>query len=270
MKYIGAHIILSVGAIIMGAPLILLLVSATYEGGLGFGTAPAIIPGNGFGANLARLRELISPDLGGPGMGRMFMTSLIAGSGVALLTTALTFFAAYALVFFRLSIGRLIFGATILTLYFPIESRMIPTFEVAASLNLVDTRLGLILPVLPLALGTFIFRQHMAAMPKEYLEAARLDGATPIIYLRDFVLPLSLAPIGAVLIITFLFGWNQYLWPLMISIENRQFTIMRGFSILGSGSGASMVLASLSIIPPLLLVIGFQRLLARMPSMNLR
>ena len=108
----------------------------------------------------------------------------------------------------------------------------------------------------------------MKSIPNEFLEAARLDGATPLVFLRDFVLPLSLVPIGAVLLITFLFGWSQYLWPLMISIENRQFTLMRGFNLLDSGSGASMVLASISLLPPLVLVIAIQRLLARLPSLH--
>ena len=146
---------------------------------------------------------------------------------------------------------------------------MLTTFDVAAGLGLTDTLAGLVLPILPLALATLVLRQHMKTIPESYLEAARLDGAGPLRFLWDFVLPLSLAPIGAVLVITFMIGWNQYLWPLLISVDNTHFTLMRGLNFLGSGSGPSMVLAVISILPPLILVLAFLRLLPRVTAIRL-
>ena len=107
------------------------------------------------------------------------------------------------------------------------------------------------------------------SLPLQLLEAARIDGAGPIRFLWDFLVPLSLVPTGAVFIISFLIGWNQYLWPLMISIDNAHFPLMRGLNLVGSGSGASMVLAAISVLPPVVLVIGFTRLLSRVTSVHL-
>ena len=108
----------------------------------------------------------------------------------------------------------------------------------------------------------------MITLPPHLLEAARLDGAGPIRFLIDIVVPLSLVQIGAVFIISFLVGWNQYLWPLMISIDNTHFPLMGGLNLVGAGSGPSMVLATLSLLPPMVLVIGFIRLLSRLTAVH--
>lgn len=248
----------------MGAPLLLVVLSAGVPGGLSgrLGQTGYL---EGLDRNLAALDRMTGEGGIGPSLGSMLWTSTLMAFGVAFLTTAAAFLAAYAMTHFRNPAARLWFGLTLLTLYFPVEARMLPTFDVATRLGLVNTLAGLVLPVLPMAVACFFFRQHLKGLPPEVMEAARLDGAGPARYLRDFLVPLSLVPIGAVFVITFILGWNQYLWPLMISIDNAHFPLMRGLNLTGSGSGPSMVIALVSIGPPLALMLAFLALLRRSP-----
>ena len=246
----------------MGAPLVLVILSAGVPGGLRgeFGQATFA---EGLRRNLAALDRMTGEGGVGPSLGSMLWTSSLVAFGVALFTTVAAFLAAYAMTHFRDGRARLWFGLTLLTLYFPVEARMLTTFEVATKLGLINSLAGLVLPVLPLAVACFFFRQHMKGLAPEVMEAARLDGAGPFRYLRDFLVPLSWVPIGAVFVITFIIGWNQYLWPLMISIDNAHFPLMRGLNLVGSGSGPSMVIALVSLGPPLILMLGFLALLRR-------
>lgn len=272
MRRLIDHAILTTAAVIMAGPLLLVFFSAASPSGLngaGWTDWSDWVGLSGLRANIASLDRLTGAGGIGPPLSDMIVTSLAMGAGVALLATGVAFSAAYAMVFLPRRGAGLWFGLTLLTLYFPVEARMLPTFDVAVTLGLTNTLAGLVLPVLPLALATLVFRQHLRSMPPELLEAARLDGAGPLRFLRDMVLPLSLTPIGAVLVITFLLGWNQYLWPLMISIDNAHFPLMRGLNLTGAGSGASMVLASVSILPPVLLVLGFLRLMSRVTAIRI-
>ncbi|NNE82017.1 MAG: carbohydrate ABC transporter permease [Silicimonas sp.] len=260
------HLLLISASVLMGGPLLMIVIFSGLAGGLS--SRPGSLPDwDGFLANWNRLNELTG-NPSAPAVQDMVVSSLLVAGGVAVLTTAVAFLASYAMVFLERRGTRIWFWVTLLTLYFPIEARMLPTFEITAGLGLTDTLTGLVLPILPLALATLVLRQHMKAFPPEYLEAARLDAAGPLRFLWDFVLPLSLVPIAAVLVITFVIGWNQYLWPLIVSVENTHFTLMRGLNFLGSGSGPSMVLALISILPPLLLVLAFLRLLPRVTAMR--
>jgi sn-glycerol 3-phosphate transport system permease protein len=117
----------------------------------------------------------------------------------------------------------------------------------------------MILPVLSVALGTLFFRQLFLSIPNEYLEAAKLDGAGPVRFFVDFIVPMSWKRGSAIFIVTFMIGWNQYLWPLMISTDESRYTLVRGIRLVGEGSGTGMALIVLSILPPLILVIIFQR-----------
>ncbi|MDU8942674.1 ABC transporter permease subunit [Ovoidimarina sediminis] len=269
MRRILDHAVLMGGVLLFCGPVLLLAVSATHDGGLNRAGGLTLWPGTGFGANLDRLREVGGGAARMPGVNAMIWSSAAVGLGVALLTTAVSFVAAYAITHLRGRGTQAVFWVSVATLYFPVEARMLPTFEITAGLGLLGTTLGMVLPILPLALGTLIFRQHLKTLPPELMEAARLDGAGPLRFLRDFALPLSGPPIGAVLLITFIFGWNQYLWPLLISIDGSVWTLMRGLGFLGSGSGPATALAALSMLPPLLLAIGFARLLSRLGQLRL-
>lgn len=236
--------------------MLFLLFAAATPGGLR-GVLRNSASVEGFNANLSTLTRITSD---GASLTDMLFVSTLMGGGVAILSTTVALLAAYAMVFFPRRGMRAVFALTLLTLYFPVEARMLPTFDVATRLGLIDTLPGLILPILPIAVACFYLRQHLLGLPRDLAEAAQLDGAGPVRFLIDFILPLSLVPIGAVFIITFLLGWNQYLWPLMISVDNAYFPLMRGLTLAGSGSGASMIIAVASVLPPLLLVIALLRL----------
>lgn len=189
----------------------------------------------------------------------MLQNSLIVGVGVGLLTTVLSILSAYAIVFFKLPASKWLFWIIFATLLFPLESRFITTFQVTVALNLVNTHLGIILPVLAMALGTFFFRQYFLTIPDQLMEAAILDGAGPVKFFIDIIVPLSLARAGAIFVIAFMIGWNQYLWPLMISTDESLYTLVRGIRLIGQESGPGMALVIITILPPFILLILFQR-----------
>lgn len=189
----------------------------------------------------------------------MLINSLIVGLGVGSLTTVFSLLTAYAVVFFRFPFSAAIFWLVLLTLLFPLEARFINTFEVTTALGLINTHMGIILPALAAALGTFFYRQYFRTLPEELLEAALLDGAGPIKFLWDIVIPVSWARTGAIFVISFMVGWNQYLWPLMISTDDTLYTLVRGIRLIGQESGPGMALVILTILPPLILLLIFQR-----------
>lgn len=190
---------------------------------------------------------------------RMLANSLIIASSVATLTTILSLLTAYAIVFFRMPGKQVVFWFVMVTLLFPLESRFVNTFGVAVSLGLINTYAGIILPALAAALGTFFFRQYFLTLPKELIEAATLDGAGPIRFLIDIIVPLSVSRAGAIFVIAFMIGWNQYLWPLMISTDDSLYTLVRGIRLIGQESGPGMALVVITMLPPFLLLLAFQR-----------
>ena len=189
----------------------------------------------------------------------MLKNSIIIAIGVGFFTTLLSFFAAYAIVFFKFKIANIIFWLVLSTLLFPLEARFIPTFQIASYLGLINTHLGIILPVIAAALGTFFFRQFFLTLPEELMEAALLDGAGSFKFALDILMPLSISRAAAIFIIAFMIGWNQYLWPIMISTDDTLYTLIRGIRFMGQGSGAGMAFAIITITPPLILVLIFQR-----------
>ena len=189
----------------------------------------------------------------------MLKNSIIIAIGVGFFTTLLSFFAAYAIVFFKFKIANIIFWLVLSTLLFPLEARFIPTFQIASYLGLINTHLGIILPVIAAALGTFFFRQFFLSLPEELMEAALLDGAGSFKFALDILMPLSISRAAAIFIIAFMIGWNQYLWPIMISTDDTLYTLVRGIRFMGQGSGAGMAFAIITITPPLVLVLIFQR-----------
>ena len=189
----------------------------------------------------------------------MAWNSFLLGAGFAVLKVALSLAAAYALVCFRLPFAGLIFWLLLLSLMLPLESRFLPTYDVIAQLGLVNTRPGLILPLVASGIGTFFFRQFLRNVPDSLLEAARLDGAGPIRFFVDILVPLSLPMAGALFLVTFVNGWNQYLWPVMVTSQEAGYTLVRGLQFFGQASVSGMALAVLAVLPPAVLVIVFQR-----------
>ena len=253
------HGILIAGVIFLIAPIALIFFSSTHDTATLLRDGLQMNWGGKFTQNYqkiiqfkAGLTDQITP-LG------MLQNSLIIAIAIGVLTTALSFLTAFAIVFMRFPLAQATFWLVFSTLLFPLESRFINTFEVASHMGLINTHMGIILPALMLALGTFFFRQYFMTLPDELLEAAMLDGAGPGKFFWDIVVPLSWSRAGAIFIIAFMAGWNQYLWPLMISTDDSLYTLVRGIRLIGQTSGPGMALIIITILPPFLLLLAFQK-----------
>ena len=253
------HFILLAGIIFLITPIVLIFVSSTHQSSLLGDSGLQLWPGSEGVKNFTRVLTLQAGFTDQITALDMMKNSLIIATGVAFLTTIVSLCAAYGMVYFKLRIANFVFWLTLATLLLPLESRFITTFLVTDALGLINTHVGMILPVLSVALGTLFFRQLFLSIPNEYLEAAKLDGAGPVRFFVDFIVPMSWKRGGAIFIVTFMIGWNQYLWPLMISTDESRYTLVRGIRLVGEGSGTGMALIVLSILPPLILVIIFQR-----------
>ena len=251
--------ILLTGAAFLLLPILLILMSSTHPTQVLTRDGLQLLPGRAALRNYSQVLSLDGGFNGGVSIAAMLRNSLIVGLGVATLTTIFSLLSAYAIVFFRMRLATALFWLILATLLFPLESRFITTFQITNAMGLINSYTGLILPVLAVALGTFFFRQYFRTLPKEYIEAAIMDGAGPFRFLADFVIPLSLSRAGAVFTIAFMIGWNQYLWPLMISTDDSLYTVVRGIRLIGQNSGPGMAMVSISILPPFLLLLGFQR-----------
>jgi len=259
LRGLGNHLILLAGVAFLVLPIILIVVSSTHTTSLLVGKGLQFLPGSKGLENYTQVLTLQAGFTDQITALDMMKNSLIIATGVALATTLVSLLAAYAMVYFRLPSALFLFWLTLATLLLPLESRFITTFLVTDALGLINTHLGMVLPTLSVALGTLFFRQLFLSFPNEYLEAAKLDGAGPVRFFRDFILPLSWQRGGAIFVVTFMIGWNQYLWPLMISTDESHYTLVRGIRLIGQESGPGMALIVLSILPPLILVLVFQR-----------
>jgi sn-glycerol 3-phosphate transport system permease protein len=188
---------------------------------------------------------------------------------MALLITAgkivLSLLSAYAVVFFRFPGRMLAFWMIFLTLMLPVEVRIGPTYEVVANFGMLDSYAGLTIPLIASATATFLFRQFFLTVPDELVEAARIDGAGPMRFFKDVLLPLSRTSIAALFVIQFIYGWNQYLWPLLVTTDESMYPIVMGIKRMISGGDAAtewnavMATAMLAMIPPALVVLLMQR-----------
>ena len=248
------HLILCLGAVVMTGPVLWLV--WRLVAGLEAAEVAAVFAG--------LWRDGVSARGPGPGADTMLVNSLVLALGLAVVKGTSSLLAAYALVFFRLRRATLIYWLFLVTMFFPIESRIMPTFLVAGHLNLLNTYSGMILPIAASGLGLLVFRQYLLQIPAEVLEAARIDGAGPLRALWDIIIPLSGPMIAALFAITFVLGWNQYVWPIMMTTTSLEHgTLVHGMANAGFGGRKGMALAVLALVPPALVVIGLQRWLVR-------
>ena len=254
-----AHLVLCLGVVFMLGPIVVVIASSTHFTSVLQNEGLQWLPGNQAYQNYSRVLSFQSGFSDQITPLAMLVNSMIVAVGVAVLTTLLSLLTAYAIVFFRMPMKKWIFWTVLLTLLFPLESRFVNTFSVVASLGLINTHAGIVLPALAAALGTFFFRQYFLTLPKELIEAATLDGAGPFRFLKDIVMPLSFSRAGAIFVVAFMIGWNQYLWPLMISTDDSLYTLVRGIRLIGQESGPGMALVVITILPPFLLLLAFQR-----------
>ena len=200
-----------------------------------------------------------------PPVWQMMWNSLLMALIITTGKIVLSMMSAYAVVFFEFR-GRMIaFWMIFLTLMLPVEVRIVPTYEVVSNLQLINTMTGLTLPLIASATGTLLFRQFFMTLPDELVEAARIDGAGPLRFFKDVVLPLSATNIAALAVILFIYGWNQYLWPLLMTTDNRLDTIVVGITkMIGTGDATTnwpqvMGTTLLAVLPPALVVILMRR-----------
>ena len=198
---------------------------------------------------------------------RMLLNSMVLGLGFSIGKVIISIGAAYAIVYFRFRLAVPLFWVIFMTLLLPLEVRIVPSYGVVAGLGLLNTYTGLILPLIASATGTFFFRQFFRSVPEELLEAAQLDNAGPLRFLLDILIPLSKTMIAAILIIMFVVGWNQYLWPLLMTTDENHYTIVIGikqvYQILYEGGELpqyqkAFAITILATIPPVLVVVVFQ------------
>lgn len=196
----------------------------------------------------------------------MMKNSIILGLGFAVGKIIISMLAAYAIVYFRFPFGTLVFWVVFSSLLLPLEVRIIPSYKIVADLHLVNTYTGLILPLIASATATFFFRQFYLSVPEELIEAAKLDNAGPVRFFIDILLPLSKTMIAAIFIIMFVVGWNQYLWPVLMTTDPAFKTLMLGIKdvvnvtfeqIPAFNRGFALII--LSALPPVLIVIVFQK-----------
>jgi sn-glycerol 3-phosphate transport system permease protein len=197
------------------------------------------------------------------------MNSMIMALGVALGKIAISIISAFAIVYFRFPLRLTFFWAIFVTLMLPVEVRIVPTYGVVASLGMLNSYSGLIIPVIASATATFLFRQFFLGVPDELTEAARVDGASPMRFFWDILLPMSRTTIAALFVIQFIYGWNQYLWPLLITTKESFYTVVMTVSRQANVVDAApswnllMAMAMLAMLPPVLVVVFMQRLFVR-------
>lgn len=262
------HLTLTAGAIFLITPVALAVMSSTHSAADIHMNALSILPG---GHGVETYTKVLTQKGGFTGEvtgARMVLNSLIMGVGFAVGKIVLSMMAAYALVYFRFRFATMLFWMIFTTLLLPLEVRIMPSYQVMSQLHLLNTYTGLIVPLLASATGTFYFRQFFKSVPDELLEAARIDGAGPVKFFIDVLVPLSRTMMAAIFIIMFVYGWNQYLWPILMTTDERFFTLMRGIkSILQVWVGSQIpdyneafALAVLAMVPPVLVVVIFQRM----------
>jgi sn-glycerol 3-phosphate transport system permease protein len=195
----------------------------------------------------------------------MLVNSLVMALSIAIGKIAISILSAFAIVYFRFPLRNFFFWMIFVTLMLPVEVRIIPTFKVASDLHLLDSYAGLALPLIASATATFLFRQFFLTIPDELVEAARIDGAGPMRFFFDVILPLSKTHIAALFVILFIYGWNQYLWPLLITGKESMYTVVIGIKRMISGGDAYnewniiMATAMLALMPPALVVVLMQK-----------
>ena len=259
------HVGLLVGIAFIFFPIWLAFVASTVEQQEIVRPPMPLLPGDQFFSNYARA---LTSGVNAP-VSTMLLNSMIMAIGISLGKIAISLLSAFAIVYFRFPARRLFFWLIFLTLMLPVEVRIVPTYEVIANFGMLNSYQGLILPLIASATATFLFRQFFMTVPDELAEAARVDGAGPMRFFFDILLPMSRTNIAALFVILFIYGWNQYLWPLLITTDPEMNTIVMGIKqMFPSGDDTAdwpviMATSILAMVPPVLVVVGMQRLFIR-------
>jgi sn-glycerol 3-phosphate transport system permease protein len=260
-----AHFWLILGLIVVAFPIYYVFVASTHSLTTILRPPLPLLPGDRFIANYSEALFGGVGRIGGVGVGTLLLNTTIVALGIAMGKIVISIMSAYAIVFFRFPLRMAFFWVIFITLMLPVEVRILPTYKVMVDLHLIDTYAGLIVPLIASATATLLFRQFFMTIPNELLEAARIDGAGPWRFFRDILLPLSATNIAALFVILFIYGWTQYLWPLLMTNSNSMNTIVIALRKMISFADADtewhlvMVTCILAILPPILVVVLMQR-----------
>ncbi len=256
-----AHAILALGVLLFALPVWLVFAGSTQDSdAISRGHLSPWLDPAGLGVYA---RVLTHGALGGEPVWHMLLVSCGMALSIAIGKIAISVLSAYAVVFFRFPFRQAAFWVIFITLMLPVEVRIIPTYAVMAGFGLINSFTGLWVPLIASATATLLFRQVFTAIPDELIEAARMDGAGPLRFLRDIVLPVSGANIAALFVILFVYGWNQYLWPLLVATEPGLDTIVIGIvKMIGVDSAtdwaAVMATTVIALVPPVIVVVAMQ------------
>ena len=262
-----SHLVLSLGVLLVMFPVLVAFIGSTQTAEQIASSHPlSLWPGSNF-IESYRLALFGGKTTGGSTIAPvapMMWVSLVSALTIAIGKIAISLLSAFAIVYFRFPLRGLVFWMIFVTLMLPVEVRIAPTYQVVADLKLLNTYAGLTVPLIASATATFLFRQFFLTVPDELVEAARIDGAGPMRFFRDILLPLSRTSIAALFVIQFIYGWNQYLWPLLVTTSEDMYPVVLGIKRAIFGEvyiewNVVMATAILAILPPALVVILMQK-----------
>jgi len=261
-----SHLVLVLGLLIVALPVYITFIASTHSNESIIHPPMPLTPGAEIVENY---QSVLTGTQGGAGskapVARMMWVSLVCALVISLGKIAISLLSAFAIVYFRFPFRMAFFWAIFVTLMLPVEVRIAPTYKVVSDLGMLNTYAGLTIPLIASATATFLFRQFFLTVPDELAEAARMDGAGPMRFFKDVLLPLSTTSIAALFVIQFIYGWNQYLWPLLVTTTEDMYPVVIGIKRMISGGdaqtewGAVMATAMLAMLPPALVVMLMQK-----------
>lgn len=264
-----SHFVMILGVVIMAFPVWVTFVASTHDQVTMLRPPIPLLPGSHLIENYTEVLTKGYGNINRTPVALTLMNSLIMALGVAIGKIIISILAAFAVVYFRFPGRMTCFWAIFITLMLPVEVRIVPTYGVVATLHMLDSYQGLIIPLIASATATFLFRQFFLSVPDELAEAARVDGASPMRFFVDILLPMSRTSIAAMFVIQFIYGWNQYLWPLLITTKESFYTsvmtVSRQANVVDSVPSWNllMAMAMLTMLPPVIVVIFMQRQFVR-------
>ena len=261
------HLGLILGVLFIFFPVWLTFVASTVTQDAIIYPPLPMLPGTEFFENYANALFRGSPEGYGAKVPviKMMMNSAIMAIGITVGKIIISLLSAFAIVYFRFPGRKFFFWLIFITLMLPVEVRIVPTYEIAAKLNLLNSYAGLIFPLIASATATFLFRQFFMTIPNEMVEAARMDGAKPMKFFIDILIPISRTNIAALFVILFIYGWNQYLWPLLMTTDPNMNTIVMGINQMIPGGDdfghwpTIMATSILAMVPPVIIIITMQK-----------
>ena len=260
-----AHLVLVLGILIVAFPIYYTFIASTHSLQTILRPPLPLLPGDRLIENYSTALFDGVGRIGSVGVGRLLWNTTVVAVAIALGKIFISILSAYAIVFFRFPFRMTCFWLIFITLMLPVEVRIVPTYKVMVDFGLIDTYTGLTLPLMASATATLLFRQFFLTIPGELVEAARVDGAGPWRFFKDILLPLSKTNIAALFVILFIYGWNQYLWPLLIVTDKDLETVVVGMTkMIGGGDAQNewnviMATAVLAMLPPVVVVVVMQR-----------